>query len=79
MKKKTLLVLFLSLLAIAQWAPLVLDAAPRLIDLDFKNADLKDVLRALSVQAGVTMVIDDSVKGSVTLHLTRITFAEALN
>lgn len=73
-----LFILSISLI-VACRVPTVFGAAPEQIDLDFKNADLKDVLRALSVQAGVTMVIDDSVKGSVTLHLTRITFAEALN
>ena len=51
----------------------------KLIDLDFKNSDIKDILRALADQAGVTFLIDSDVTATVTLHLSGKTFTEALN
>lgn len=57
----------------------VVGAPAKLIDLDFKNADIKDVLRALADQEGVSFMIDPDVTGSVTIHLTKVTFTEALN
>jgi type II secretory pathway component GspD/PulD (secretin) len=51
----------------------------KLIDLDFKNADVKDVLRVLAVQEGANFLIDNEVAGTVTIHLTKITFEDALN
>ncbi|MCL6590428.1 MAG: hypothetical protein K6U80_10785 [Firmicutes bacterium] len=51
----------------------------KLIDLDFKAADIKDILRALAATAGVTFIIDPDVTGTVTLSLNKKTFTEALN
>ncbi|HBF37888.1 MAG TPA: hypothetical protein DDW50_11260, partial [Firmicutes bacterium] len=51
----------------------------KLIDLDFKNADVKDVLRALAAQNGSNLLIDNEVSGAITIHLTRVTFDNALN
>ncbi|MBA2133387.1 type II secretion system protein GspD [Capillibacterium thermochitinicola] len=48
-------------------------------DLDFKNADLHDVLRALAELEKVNMIIDPAVQGRVTIHLKQLTFAECLN
>ncbi len=54
-------------------------AEPSKIALYFKNADIKDVLRALADQAGVNLMIDTQVSGMITIHLSKITFTEALN
>lgn len=54
-------------------------APPRLIDLDFKNADVKDVLRVLASQNGANFLIDNEVSGTVTIHLAKVTFDDALN
>lgn len=51
----------------------------KLIDLDFKNADVKDVLRVLASQNGANFLIDNEVSGTVTIHLTKVTFDDALN
>ena len=69
------LVIFLIILCLVST---VYGEALRLIDLDFKNADLKDVLRALANQEGVSLVIDNEVSGPVTIHLTKVTFIDAL-
>lgn len=52
---------------------------PKLIDLDFKNADVKDVLRVLASQNGANFLIDNEVSGTVTIHLAKVTFDDALN
>jgi type II secretory pathway component GspD/PulD (secretin) len=49
------------------------------IALSFKNADIKDVLRALADQAGVNLIVDDRINGAVSIHLAKLTFIEALN
>jgi type II secretory pathway component GspD/PulD (secretin) len=59
--------------------PAVWADSDRLIDLDFKNADLKDVLRALAFQKGVNFIIDNNISGSVTIRLTKVSFEDALN
>ncbi|HBE77691.1 MAG TPA: hypothetical protein DDW65_07870, partial [Firmicutes bacterium] len=51
----------------------------KLIDLDFKNADVKDVLRVLAVQNGANFLIDNEVNGTITIHLTKVTFEAALS
>jgi type II secretory pathway component GspD/PulD (secretin) len=57
----------------------VVMAEPSKIALYFKNADIKDVLRALADQAGVNLMIDTQVSGMITIHLSKVTFTEALN
>ncbi|MBI5555272.1 MAG: type IV pilus secretin PilQ [Elusimicrobia bacterium] len=49
------------------------------ISLDFKDADIRDVLKILSVKSGINMVYGDDVKGSVTIHLDKVSFQDALN
>ncbi len=48
-------------------------------DMNFKGADIRDVLRAVSEVAGVNMVTDGSVKGNITIHLKSISFQKALD
>jgi type II secretory pathway component GspD/PulD (secretin) len=49
------------------------------IALNFKDADIKDAFRALADQAGVNIVIDSQVSGAVTIHISKVSFADALN
>lgn len=49
------------------------------ISIDFKNTDIRDVLRALASQAGVNMIIENDVTGTVSISLNRVTFTDALN
>lgn len=71
--------LMLSLVFIMTVLTQAAPAKPKLIDLDFKNADLKDVLRVLAAQEGANFLIDNEVSGTVTIHLTKVTFIDALN
>ncbi len=49
------------------------------ISLDFKEADIRDVLKILSVKSGINMVYGEDVKGAVTIHLDKVSFQDALN
>ncbi|MDD5491837.1 MAG: type IV pilus secretin PilQ [bacterium] len=64
--------------ATAEAAP-VSDKKEQTISLDFKDADIRDVLKILSVKSGINMVYGDDVKGSVTIHLDKVSFQDALN
>ncbi len=48
------------------------------ITFDFKEADIRDVLRALGVQAGINIIVDKSVDGEVTVHLEDVSLEEGL-
>jgi type II secretory pathway component HofQ len=42
------------------------------ISLDFKDADIQNVLRVLADVSGLNIIATDDVKGKVTLHLTDV-------
>ncbi|MCX7992558.1 MAG: secretin and TonB N-terminal domain-containing protein [Fimbriimonadales bacterium] len=55
-------------------------APPRvLVSLDFVNAEIGDVLKALAIQSGANIVTAPDVKGTVTVSLSRLTVEESLN
>ncbi|HTR51067.1 MAG TPA: hypothetical protein VMJ10_10205 [Kofleriaceae bacterium] len=47
------------------------------IDLDFKDADVHDVLRLLAEVGHVNLVVSDEVAGKVTLHLKGVAWDAA--
>lgn len=51
---------------------------PALISLHFQDANIRDVLRTLSIMGGLNIVYGDDVKGRITIHLEDVTFEEAL-
>ena len=50
-----------------------------LVSFDFKDADVRDVLRILSDISGFNMVVSNNVEGSVTLKLNNIPWDQALD
>lgn len=50
----------------------------RLLTLDYVNAEVVDVVRALSAQSGVNVALNPNVKGQVTVHLRGKTVDEAM-
>ncbi|BCW96828.1 MAG: secretin and TonB N-terminal domain-containing protein [Fimbriimonadales bacterium] len=55
-------------------------APPRiLVSLDFVNAEIGDVLKALAIQSGANIITAPDVKGTVTVSLSRLTVEESLN
>ncbi|MGE5576787.1 MAG: secretin and TonB N-terminal domain-containing protein [Syntrophothermus sp.] len=53
------------------------DSGP-LMTIDFKDTDIRDVLRALATQQGVNIIADPTVGDRVTIHLTNVTFEQGL-
>ncbi|HEX2501739.1 MAG TPA: secretin and TonB N-terminal domain-containing protein [Methylomirabilota bacterium] len=65
-------------------APVVAQAAgaqqrPRLISLDFKDADINNILRILAEFSGLNIVTSDDVKGKVTVKLQNVPWQQALD
>jgi general secretion pathway protein D len=50
-----------------------------LVSLDFVNAEIGDVLKALAIQSGANIITAPDVKGTVTVSLSRLTVEESLN
>ncbi|MDW8050876.1 MAG: hypothetical protein RMJ83_00165 [Armatimonadota bacterium] len=50
-----------------------------LVSLDFVNAEISDVLKALALQSGANIVTAPDVKGTITVSLSRLTVEEALS
>src|SRR6266511_3783553 len=51
----------------------------RLISLDFKDADIVNLLRILSAESGRNIVVGDDVKGKVSVSLHNVTWEQALD
>jgi len=49
------------------------------ISLDFKDADIQNVLRVLADVSSLNIIATDDVKGKVTLHLTDVPWDQALD
>ncbi|MBI2467167.1 MAG: secretin and TonB N-terminal domain-containing protein, partial [Candidatus Rokubacteria bacterium] len=52
---------------------------PRLISLDFKDADINNILRILAEFSGLNIVTSDDVKGKVTVKLQNVPWQQALD
>lgn len=50
-----------------------------MISLDFKDADVKDVLRFFSEISGLNIILDPEVAGNVTVRLTEVPWDQALD
>ena len=65
-------------------APIVAQARPpgqqpRLISLDFKDADINNILRILAEFSGLNVVSSEDVKGKVTVKLQNVPWQQALD
>lgn len=47
------------------------------VTLDFEEAEIKDVLRILSIKSGINLIHGDEVAGTITLHLENVPFDKA--
>ncbi len=51
----------------------------KLVTLDYVNADVTDILRAISTQSGANIAISPDAKGQITIHLRDKTVDEAVH
>lgn len=54
-------------------------AAPQSINLNFMDEDVRVVLHTLATISNINIVIDDGIKGNITMKLNNTTFENALN
>ncbi len=54
-------------------------APDALISVDFKDADIRQVLRVISIKSGVDIVAGPDVEGLVTIKLTNVPWSQALD
>ncbi len=54
-------------------------SATKLISLDFRDADVINLLRILAAESGRNIVVGDDVKGKVSVSLHNVTWEQALN
>ncbi|TDX45393.1 general secretion pathway protein D [Halanaerobium congolense] len=69
-----ILILVISLTAAASAGP-----QDKIEDMNFRNADIVDVLRAIAEVADVNLITDSQVVGNITVHLQDITFEKSLD
>ncbi len=74
-KYKTVVLLLISLIF---FSFSFTSAAADKISMNFKGADIRDVLRTIAELADVNLVTDGSVNGEITIHLKEISFLDAL-
>lgn len=55
------------------------DTAPGNVTMDFKDADINNVLRILSYKSGINIVAGKDVQGLVTIRLTNVPWEKALD
>ncbi len=55
------------------------EACEGCVSLDFRDADIRNVLQILSYRSGVNIVAGPEVKGLVTIHLTNVPWKDALD
>lgn len=60
-------------------APQPADTGQRLISLDFKDADIANLLRILAAESGKNIVAGDDVKGKVSISLRNVPWEQALD
>jgi type II secretory pathway component GspD/PulD (secretin) len=60
------------------WAGPAVAAGSGAVTLDFKETDLRDILRVLGAQQGVSILPDPGISGPVTVRLTEVPFEEGL-
>ncbi|ALB24201.1 Type IV pilus biogenesis and competence protein PilQ precursor [Piscirickettsia salmonis] len=51
----------------------------KLINLNFDNIDLAKLLQLIAEFAQLNLVINDAVQGTMSLHLKKVTWQQALN
>lgn len=76
MKYRTYLCVMILLLSITICSIAMAD--PQSIDLSFVDEDVRVVLHTLAIISNVDIIIDDSIKGNITMKLKSTTFENAL-
>lgn len=52
---------------------------PQRFSMEFREADLRDVLRLLAQESGTNLLLGEAIKGTVTVSFKEVTLQEALD
>ena len=77
-KRKGLSVLIICCLILGLFSIHIYAQGDVIDNMNFRDADVRDVLRAVAEVADVNLVTDSSVSGDITISLRKLTFSEAL-
>ncbi|MEJ6950068.1 secretin N-terminal domain-containing protein [Natronospora cellulosivora (SeqCode)] len=76
--KKRLKIMIMIFLVLLNFT-IVINASDTLINMNFRDADVRDVFRTIAELADTNLVTDGSVSGSITIRLNNVSFGEALD
>ncbi len=78
--RKIILILMILSVLFSSWLPvLAQENGINLINMNFKGADIRDVLRSIAELAEINLVTDGAVQGVITVQLKDISFEKALD
>ena len=77
-RKKTNILLLFAALAVAMLLPASLRAEDN-ITLDFRDTDIRQIIKVIAQQSGTNIIAEKSVRGSVTVKMSDVYYEEAMN
>ncbi len=77
-RKKSNIVLLFAVIAAALLLPSALRAEDN-ISLDFRDTDIRQIIKVIAQQSGTNIIAEKSVRGQVTVKLTDVYYEEAMN
>lgn len=77
--RKNLIILTLILILLISYGSALLAAGDKdIINMNFKGADIRDVLRTIAKVADINLLTDGSIQGEITVSLNDMTFKQAI-
>ncbi|MBF0498966.1 MAG: hypothetical protein HQM09_02435 [Candidatus Riflebacteria bacterium] len=74
------LIAYLAMLAVfAGWAQPPVVHAEDNISLDFRDADIRDIIKIIATKSGTNIIAEKGVRGNVTVRLNDVYYEEAMN
>jgi type IV pilus secretin PilQ/predicted competence protein len=77
-KKRSKILLLSAALAASTWFPGVAKAEDN-ITLDFRDTDIRQIIKVIAQQSGTNIIAEKSVRGQVTVKMSDVYYEEAMN
>ena len=77
-KKRSKILLLSAALAAASWFPGAAMAEDN-ITLDFRDTDIRQIIKVIAQQSGTNIIAEKSVRGQVTVKMSDVYYEEAMN
>lgn len=76
--KKPNVLLLLAAIAVSMLLPVSLRAADDNITLDFRDTDIRQIIKVIAQQSGTNIIVEKSVRGQVTVKISDVYYEEAM-